>query len=81
MWRIQWHSSQITEEIALNEIGRRAHGTRRNKERRMRKLRCAKLSAPQPTSRRMTNKTDAQVQHLTALQNAVVLAAVEIRPS
>ena len=44
------------EEIELNDNGRRAHETKRNKKRRTRKLRCARLSTPKPTPRprRMT---------------------------
>jgi hypothetical protein len=45
--RIQWHSSQITIETGLNDREQRAQGPRKNKEGRMRSLRCAKLSATQ----------------------------------
>jgi len=44
------------EEIELNDRGRTAHEAKRNKRRRMRKLRGAKLSAPHPNPRRMTKK-------------------------
>ena len=54
--RASWHSSQITGETGLNDRGRRAHGPRKNKEGRRRSLRCAKLSATQPKSHRITSK-------------------------
>src|SRR5258708_27311166 len=37
-----WHSSRITEETVLNDSGRRGHAARRSKERRRRRLRCAR---------------------------------------
>jgi cold shock protein len=52
--RMQWHLSQITDEIEPSERGQHVLGARRKSERRTRKLRYAKPSAPKPR-RRQTN--------------------------
>ena len=49
----RWHLSQITDEIESSERGRHVLGARRKSERKTRKLRCAKPSAPKPSRRRM----------------------------
>src|SRR5208337_3089441 len=58
---IRWHSSRITVETGLNDRGQHAHGARKNKERRTRRLCCAKLSATQPKPRQMTSKANGTV--------------------
>jgi hypothetical protein len=50
------------EEIELNEKGQHGRGAKRSKERRTKRLRYAKLSAPHPNRRPMTNKANTQVQ-------------------
>ncbi len=45
--------------------GPHAHGVMKSKEKRRRKLRSAKLSAPHPNLRRMTSRISGQVRIMT----------------
>jgi hypothetical protein len=58
---IRWYLSRITVETGLNDRGQHAHGARKNKERRTRRLRCAKLSARQPKPLQMTSKANGYI--------------------
>src|SRR5689334_13311551 len=64
----QWHLSQITDEIEPSERGQHVLGARRKSERKTRKPRCAKPSAPKRSRRRMKpilhwKKSKAEAQH------------------
>jgi hypothetical protein len=65
--RIPWHSDRITTETATNETGRHAHGAMKSKEKRMRKRRSVKLSAPHLKLHRMTSRINGQVRIMTML--------------
>jgi hypothetical protein len=62
--RIPWPSGRITTETVTSETGRHAHGAMKRKEKRMRKLRSVKLSAPRPKLHRMTSRIDGQVVNM-----------------
>src|SRR5262249_59576150 len=57
-----WHSSRITVETARSDRGQHAHALRKNKEKRRRRLRCAKPSARQPKPRRMRSKRPGSLE-------------------
>jgi hypothetical protein len=73
--RTPWHSGRIITETVTSETGRHAHGAMKSKEKRMRKLRSVKLSAPRPKLHRMRSRIDGQVRIMTMLGNGVVLAS------
>jgi hypothetical protein len=59
----------------MSETGRHAHGAMKSKEKRMRKLRSEKLSAPRPKLHRMRSRIDGRVRMMPMLGNGVVLAS------
>ena len=77
--RIPWHSGRITIETVTNEARRHAHGAMKSREKRMRKLHSAKLSAPRPKLHRMTSRIDGQVRIMTMLGKGVVLAPLSLQ--
>src|SRR5438067_11763617 len=58
----QWHSSRIIVETGPSDRGWHAHAPRKNKEKRRRRLRCAKPSVRPPTPRRMRRKRPGRVE-------------------
>ncbi|MBV9426426.1 MAG: hypothetical protein JO084_01710 [Bradyrhizobiaceae bacterium] len=60
--RAPWHSNRIIGEIALSETGRRAHETTKNRERRKRGRRNAKLSKAHLTRPAKTSKVDELIE-------------------
>src|SRR5262245_35702363 len=57
-----WHSSRITVETGPSDRGQHVHAPRKNKEKRRRRLRCAKPSARQPKPRRMRSKRPGSLE-------------------
>src|SRR5262249_34468415 len=57
-----WHSSRITVETGRSDRGQHAHAPRKNKEKRRRRLRCAKPSARLPKPRRMRSKRPGSLE-------------------
>src|SRR5207247_229517 len=53
---------RITVETGPSDRGQHAHAVRKNKEKRRRRLRCAKPSARQPKPRRMRSKRPASLE-------------------
>src|SRR5262249_24019300 len=57
-----WHSSRITVESGRSDREQHAHEPRKNKEKRRRRLRCAKPSARLPKPRRMRSKRPGSLE-------------------
>lgn len=77
--RIPWHSSRITIETVTNETERHTHGAMKSREKRMRKRRSVRLSAPRPKLRRMTSRISGQVRITTMLDKYGVLASLTLQ--
>src|SRR5262249_15005956 len=58
----QWHSSRITVETGPSDRGQPAHAPRKSKEKRRRRLPCAKPSARQRKPRRMRSKRPGSLE-------------------
>ena len=77
--RIPWHSGRITIETVTNETERHAHGAMKSREKRMRKPRSVKLSAPRPKLQRMTSRISGQMRITTMLDKYGVLASLTLQ--
>src|SRR5260370_41088545 len=58
----EWHSSRITVETGPSDRGQHAHAPRKNKEKRRRRLRCAKPSARQAKPRLIRPKRPGSLE-------------------